>query len=144
MKLNIVRVVVVLFLISLTGCLPGAEFDQSALDQAISIKSESITLMNKATESFALYRIESDSLKAKVESAYNYSSERVNNSESTSQWRIMKDPVRSLLFGFLERWEQRGHLSREFITEADTLVAEGFEAIINLELSKKKIEGGAR
>ena len=32
----------------------------------------------------------------------------------------------------------------EIVREADTLVAEGFEAIINLELSKKKIEGGAR
>jgi hypothetical protein len=144
MRLNILKVVLVLFLLSLTGCLQVAEFDHSAYDQAVSLKTESITLMNKANESYSLHKIESDSLKAKVEAAYIYSEGRENNFESTTQWEIMKDPGRSLLLGFLARWERNDHLGSVFIVEADLLVADAFDTILNLELDKKNFNGGVR
>jgi hypothetical protein len=126
------------------GCIPVAEYDQSAYDQAVSLKTESLTLMNKANESYSLHQIESDSLKVKVEAAFNYSANRPNNSESANQWEILKDPGRNLLFGFLERWKGKDHLSPEFISGAVSLISDAFDTIINLELNKKQFNGGLK
>jgi hypothetical protein len=144
MRTNILKLVFILFLLSLTGCIPVAEFDQSAYDQAVLLKTESITLMDKASESFTLHKEEVDSLKIKVEAAYNNSQTRLNNSETTSQWRIMKDPGRSLLYGFLEMWEQKDHINSVFIVKAELIVGDAFDTIINLELDKKNNNGGVK
>jgi len=144
MRSNVRKLVLVLFILSITGCMSVAEFDQSAYDQAVSLKTKSITLMNKANESFLLHKVESDSLKARVEAACIYSAGRLNNSETTAQWEIMKDPGRSQLFGFLDRWEKNDHLNPVFIAEVDLLVADAFDTILSLELDKKYLNGGMR
>ena len=94
--------------------------------------------MDKATEPFANHQKDVDALMMKVDKAYEYAKGRPNNSDSTKQWAIIKDPSRNSLGGFLKRWEEKSTLSKTFITEAKGLVSDGFNTVIGLEGGKLK------
>jgi hypothetical protein len=79
-----------------------------------------------------------DTLKIKLEKAYEYAKGRPKNDIVTKQWEIMKNPNRNLLGGFLVRWKKKGVLSKTFIAEAKKNIALGFDQIIGLESGKIK------
>lgn len=128
----------------LTGC-PAtiSPFNQKAYEQATSLKVEALSVMSKATEPFSKQKASVDALKLDVEKAYEYAKGRPKNEESITQWKIIIDPDRNSLFGFLRHWEEKTTLSPAFINEAKSLVAEGFDAVIELESGKRK-ESGAQ
>ena len=122
----------------LSSCSTISPFNQVAYEQATSLKVEALALMDKATEPFANHQKDVDALMMKVDKAYEYAKGRPNNSDSTKQWAIIKDPSRNSLGGFLKRWEEKSTLSKTFITEAKGLVSDGFNTVIGLEGGKLK------
>ena len=124
--------------LSLFGCAPVPDFNQVAYDQSLSIKTDALNLISKASENYSLHQSEIDSLKLNVENAYQFSKTIPNNSATISQWEIIREPNRSSLFGLLERWKSKTSLSDTFISEVKILIASDFNMIIDLENNKKK------
>jgi hypothetical protein len=124
--------------LSLFGCSPVSEFNQVALDKTVSVKTDALNLISKANEDYTSHQSEIDSLKANVENAYQFSKSIPNNSESVSQWEIIRDPQRNSLFGLLDRWKNKTTLSDTFISEVKILIASDFNTIIDFENNKRK------
>jgi hypothetical protein len=129
--------VLILFL-SILGCSPVSEFNQVALDKTVSLKTDALNLISKANEDYTSHQSEIDSLKVNVENAYQFSKSISNNSESVSQWDIIRDPNKSSLFGLLERWKTKTTLSDTFISEVKLLITSDFNTIIDFENNKRK------
>lgn len=122
-------------LLNFSGCAPMiAEYDNVAYQQALSLKVDSLFLMNKATESYSNQVEAVERLEIDLEKAYEYAKGRTGNEEIIKLWEIMKDPERNLVGGFLKRWEKNNTLSQTFIDESKKTISEGFDQIIGLEI----------
>lgn len=123
----------------LGGCasLTAPPFDQTALDQAVAAKSAALALVGKASEPYAQHQAEVTALRTQVDTAAAYASSRPHNELAAKQWQILNDPNANLLGGVLKRWQAQGPLSPAFITEAQGVVGEGFDKIIDLEQARK-------
>lgn len=122
----------------LGSCTSIAIYSETAYEQAVSLKVESLALMDKATEACADHKIEIEALKTKLQTAYEFAKGRPKNEISAKQWQIMIDPDRNMIGGFLKRWEENAALTQTFIDEAKGLISDGFDAIIGLESGKIK------
>jgi hypothetical protein len=138
MKTLAVKLLFPFLFLSLFGCAPVSDFNQLALNQSLSIKTNALNLISKAADNYSLYQSEIDSLKLNVENAYQYSKTIPNNKETIAQWEIIRDPNRSSLFGLLERWKNKTTLSDTFISEVKILIASDFNTIIDFENNKRK------
>jgi hypothetical protein len=138
MKTLAVKLLFPFLFMFLFGCAPVSEFNQLALDQSVSIKTNALNLISKASDDYAMHQSEIDSLKLSVENAYTYSKTIPNNSETIAQWEIIRDPNSSSLFGLLERWKSKSRLSDTFITEVKLLIASDLNTIIDFENNKRK------
>lgn len=115
-----------------------AVYDKQAYQQAVSLKVEAKALMNKATTPYENHISEVNELRTELNKAYEYAKGLPNNQETTRQWKIMRNPNRNLLGGFLKRWKQESTLSDGFVEEANELVSEAFTKIIELESGKRE------
>lgn len=113
-------------------------FSPIAYEQATSLKVDALGLMDRATEPYADHRADTESLTVRLAKAYEFAKGRPDNDISTEQWRILIDPGRNLLGGFLARWKKQSRLSTTFVTEAKGLVSDAFDTIIGLESGKLK------
>lgn len=120
------------------GCATIAPFNQVAYEQAISLKVESLALMDNATAPFAECRQEVRALRLKIDKAYEYARWLPKNEISARQWEVLKDSDRHLLGGFLERWRKESVLSKGYVEEKKRQVADAFDTIIGLESGKIK------
>lgn len=120
------------------GCTSIALYSEVAYQQAVSLKVESLALMDKASEDFSAHKAEVADLKLKLSKAWEYAKGRADNELSAKQWEILIDPEGHLMGGFLKRWEQDGTLSPAFAQEAKGLVSDAFDTIIGLESGKIK------
>jgi len=115
-----------------------ATFDPFALELAVTLKTETLQLMDKAIEHYGHHEKEITSLLFKIEQAYEYVSAKKKNELSVKQWEILKDPNRNLVAGFIKQWKQKGYLKPRFITEAKKIIAHAFDTIIELEKGKRR------
>ncbi|HEX9485660.1 MAG TPA: hypothetical protein VF976_01225 [Gemmatimonadales bacterium] len=113
-------------------------FSLIAYEQATSLKVDALALMGRATEPYADHRADTESLSVRLAKAYEFAKGRPDNDISTEQWRILIDPGRNLLGGFLARWKKESRISTTFVTEAKGLVSDAFDTIIGLESGKLK------
>jgi len=124
--------------IVLTGCNSLiAPYNETAYQNATSVKAQAMLLITKATEPYADHEAEVDELMLKVEQAYEYAKGIPNNENSTNQWELLKAPDGNLLGGFMNRWKNDGSLGRAFVDNArDDLVGPALDEIIRLESEK--------
>jgi hypothetical protein len=127
------------FLILLTSCTSISQFSQDAYNQAVTLKVESLTLMDYAVEEYSTQADNVEHLKKELKKAYEFARGRPDNEISAKQWEILIDENRSLLGGFLKRWKDEGTLSATFVIEAQLLVNDAFDTIIGLESGKVKL-----
>ncbi len=127
------------FLFLLAACNNSiSRFSGQAYQQDVTLKVESLALMNKADEPFEKHAKEINKLKEKMEIAFEYARGRPKNGISTRQWKIMISPERHLMGGFLQRWQDKSVLSPYFIKQASKNISEAFDSIIYLESGKIK------
>ncbi|MBT8378055.1 MAG: hypothetical protein KJN64_02355 [Ignavibacteria bacterium] len=142
MNLNLltVRNSIMSLLISvlLLSCGSISEFSADAYKQAVELKVISLDLMSVATKPYSDFEADVDMLKLELRKAYEFAKGRPDNEISTKQWEILIDEERNLLGGFLKRWRDEDTLSAMFVTEAQMLVSDAFDAIIGLESGKLK------
>lgn len=115
-----------------------ALYSEQAYQQAVTLKVESLNLMDKATESYDNHQEEVEALRIELQKAYEYAKGRPQNTESTQQWGIMIDPEGSLLGGFLRIWEEKGEVSSTLIDQSKGNIEEGFDIIMELESGKRE------
>jgi hypothetical protein len=130
---------IAVFLFSLSGCSNSISlFSEQAYQQDITLKVESLALMNKAVEPYKSHEKEVTELNKNLDEAYEYAKGRPENDITTRQWEIMISPDHHLLGGFLKRWKDNTSLSPFFIKEARDQVSKAFDTIIELESGKMK------
>lgn len=134
----VMLVIAAVVALNIGACSSISTFSQYAYEQAVSLKVESLNLMDKATEEYSANKDIVEDLKTKLQKSYEYSKGRPKNDISTKQWEILISPDRNLLGGFLKRWESKNTLSRAFIDDAKGLVGDAFDTIIGLESGKIK------
>lgn len=115
-----------------------AVFSEQAYQQAVSLKVESLNLMDKATDNFSEHQAAVEQLQTDLQKAYQYAQGRPKNGTTTRQWEILIDPEGNLLGGFLARWEEKGSMSEVFIEENKKIISDAFDTIIELESGKRK------
>lgn len=128
----------------LTGCSTISPFSDKAYEQATSLKVEALATMSKATQPFSSQKEAVETLTLNLEKAYEYAKGRPKNAEVTAQWKIIRDPSRNSLGGFLKRWEKDSTLKKDFIQEAKGVVSDGFDTVIELESGKRKPSDGQK
>lgn len=127
-----------ILLLAIAACGPTiSEFNARAYEQATSLKVETLALMDKATAPYAEHANAVQHLKTELEKAHEFAKGRPNNEISARQWRILIDPERDLLGGFLADWQKQSSFSAAFVEEKKTQVARAFDTIIELESGKK-------
>ena len=118
------------------SCSSVSVYSPEAYKQAVDLKIESLNLMSFATMPYGDYEEDVAFLKTELNKAYEFAKGRPDNEISTNQWEILLDEDRSLLGGFLKRWEEEENLSEMFVEEAQLLVSDAFDTIIGLESGK--------
>lgn len=116
----------------------SAFYSQHAYQQAVTLKVESLRLMEHATKPYKKYAKQVSLLQKKLQIAYQYALGRPNNETTARMWKILISPDHNLLGGFLARWKEKGTLSKVFIKENKKIIAEAFNDIIELESGKIK------
>jgi len=117
-----------------------ALYDETAYSQIISLKVDSLSLIEKATESYSLHEAEVNALQKELQFAYEYARGRPKNEITAEQIFLLINPEGYLLGGFFTRWESEGSLKRAFVENAKALIAEAFDQIIGLESGKIRPE----
>lgn len=125
-----------------TGCSTTSPFSEKGYEQATSLKVEAMATMDKAREPYSSQRQVVERLTFNIEKAYEYAKGRPNNGEVAQQWKIIKDPARNSLGGFLKRWQDSVILNESYILEAKGIVSDGFDTVIELESGKRKVGEG--
>lgn len=127
-----------IIIVALTGCFKTAVYDDSAYNETILLKEETLQLMGKATEPYATHETEITSLLERLNQAYGYAQKRANNETSISQWKVLIEKDSNLAGGFFERWKSEGTLNQYFINEAKGVISQAYDAITELEKGKNK------
>lgn len=131
--------VMALSFILLEACAPKISlYNETAFQQAVNLKVDSLALIENAYQPFEQYRDEVRRHRIELLKALEFAKGRPDNEHSVQQWEIMVDPDRNMLGGFLKRWEEAGSMSPIFISEAMENIAAGFDTIIGLESGKIK------
>lgn len=115
-----------------------SKFDYIAYENAISLKVEALYLMSKATNPYKQLEPEVEQLKLDLEKAYEYSKQIPLNEITTQQWKLLKNPDKNLLGGFLKQWQEDSTLSAFYIDEKKMEISDAFDQIIELETKKIK------
>ncbi len=116
----------------------GPEFQVEAYSNATSLKAESLALMAKSGEPYAVYAEKVDALKVKVDAAYEFSAGLPRNEESAKQWQTLRAPEKRLLFPYLDRWAARGPQPQDYRLNKIRQIGQAFDELICLEINKKE------
>ena len=138
MKLKLFFYICFLSIIVSCNSLKTAVYDQYSYQQTISVKVESEALIEKATDSFSSHKAEVNDLILDLKKLVEYEKNKPNNEITYAMLKLMADQDKSLLAGFLKRWEEEQQLSQVFTNEAKAQIMEAFDLIIKYEANKNK------
>jgi hypothetical protein len=133
------RTLGLLILISMTACVTSR--DQSALQNASMLKTETLALLNKATESYAAHAQEVANLNARLEQAFDLERSRPDNTKTVQMWDTLLHvnpqlPGSGIYPRFIKQWETKETLKPAYIADKEENVAAAFDKIISLESAK--------
>jgi hypothetical protein len=133
------RLFLALLSLFVAACTLLSPYDPTSYKNATDIKTESLSLLERATEPFANHVAEVDLLRLHLRQAYEYERNKGKpNEETVAQWRLLKDESGHLVGGTLAKWKASGALGETFLAEVSTQIEKGFDEIIALEQGKAK------
>ncbi len=115
-----------------------ALFDQHSYEEAISIKVESMHLIDKATEVYPQYSDAIEKVLLDAQKLHEYEKNKPNNETTTKMWAMLVNKDKNLLAGFFKRWKTETKLSASFITEAKKQIEEAMQILLKFEGQKNK------
>ncbi len=112
-----------------------------SLANSQSLKSSTLALMDKATESYSAHSQEISDQSARLEQAYDHELGRASNGPSTKLWTTLLHvdsnlPGSGIYARFLTQWQAQGTLSPVYIADKKGTVGRAFDKIIGLENAK--------
>jgi hypothetical protein len=121
-----------------TSCdsLRAPVFDQYSYQKGTELKVDALNLMDKATMSYDSQKTAIDTFDAELAKMLEYQKNRDNNTISYAMWKMMANPDKNFIAGFLKRWKEKGTLSSFFINEAKGQVTEALDLILQYEGKK--------
>lgn len=131
---------VMAFVLVLSSCqsLKTAIFDQYSYQQAISIKVESLNLMDDGTQPYDVFEVEVEDMLLELQKMVEYEKNKPDNEVSYAMWKVLANKDKNLLAGFFKRWKDDGQLSEGFTNEAKLQISEALDLIIKYEAQKNK------
>jgi hypothetical protein len=130
------RALLVLALVVAAACGTISPYNPVAYQNAVSLKVDSLNLLEKATTPYDGHKGEVESLQRELEKAYEYAKGLPKNEVSTKQWATLRDSSGALIGGVLRKWKVEGTLSETFVQEVGPLISKGFDQVIELETKK--------
>ncbi len=131
-----------------TSCasLRTAAFDQYSYQKGTEIKVDASRLMDKATMSYDSQKAAIENLQAELEKMVEYEKNKPDNKISYAMWKMIANPDKNFIAGFLKRWKDKGTLSSFFIKEAKGQTLEALDLILQYEGKKdpaaeKRLQG---
>ncbi|WP_298517582.1 hypothetical protein [uncultured Kordia sp.] len=131
-----VYLMLTLFLVSSCGSLRAPVFDQYSYQKGTELKVDAINLMDKATMSYDSQQAAIDNFDSELAKMLEYQKNRENNTISYAMWKMIANPDKNFIAGFLKRWKDKGTLSSFFINEAKGQVTEALDLILQYEGKK--------
>jgi hypothetical protein len=114
------------------------KFDPVGHQYAITIQKDALALMDRAEESFTLYREEVYRLMTRVERAYEHARPLYKNQKVTNIWDALRNPQGNRLGRFMQEWEKEDTLGDLYIKETKEMLAEDFKLLVEIEEGKEK------
>mgnify|MGYP003683046427 CR=1 FL=1 len=138
--------VITLLLVSSCTSLRAPVFDQYSYQKATELKVDATRLMDKATMQYDSQAEAIEHFEGELEKMLEYQKNRPNNQISYAMWKMMANPDKKFIAGFLKRWKEEGKLSSFFITEAKGQIVEALDLILQYEGKKdpaaeKRLQG---
>ena len=136
--MNVKKSGVVLALLLASGaCRIAAPYDAISYKNATDLKAQSRLLIKKSNMSAGNHQTKIDDLRLKLHQALEYERGKGRpNAETVRLWEILVDPDGNMMGGFLKLWEEKRTVSPAFAREFETVSAEAFDKIIELEHEK--------
>lgn len=139
LKIKTARGSIIIFIVLLLsiGCTPLiARYDQYSYQEAISLKVDAVNLIASATDSISKHLLEVNAVNTRIEKLYEYEKGKPNNTITTQQWEILKNPDRNLYGGFIKEWKNNGKLKPVYVSDKQDQIGKAFDVIIKLEAHK--------
>ena len=133
---NTLLAVLTAFILVACDSINLAGYDQQAYENTTSLKAEVDALVGKIGPGCAIDQVETEAVKLKLESAYEYANGVEYNNESALNWRNQIDELIGAVF---VACQTQGAISQLAFEDLQTQINEGFDTIICLEANKREI-----
>lgn len=133
------RTLGLLIIVSMSACVTSR--NQSALQNASMLKTDTLALLDKATEPFSAHAQQVSNLNARLEQAFDFENSRPNNTPTIQMWDTLLHvnpqlPGSGIYPRFIKQWETKGTLKPAYIANKKENLAAAFDKIISLEAAK--------
>lgn len=121
------------------GCATISAYDPTSYKNATDLKAESLYLVAKSTDTPDKYANEINKVQIQLQQDFEYEKGKGRNGITVEQWRILADPDKHLLAGFLKKWQaEKKSYPQAFVDGVSKNIADAFDQIIRLEQGKVK------
>ena len=121
-----------------TSCasLKKAVFDQFSYQKGTEIKVDALRLMDKSSTQYSSQTVAIEHLETELAKIVEYEKNKPENKISYAMWKMMANPDKKFIAGYLKMWKEKGTVSPVFITEAKGQVTEALDLILQYEGKK--------
>jgi hypothetical protein len=112
-------------------------FDQMAYQNAVSAKFETLALVDRAGDRYAVRKVDADTAAANIEKAYAYAAGQANNQLAIQAWERIRDPQGGSAGGFLRFWREKNTLPPTYRSEKRRQLTAHFDYVICIEANKQ-------
>lgn len=121
-----------------TSCvsLKKAVFDQYSYQKGTEIKVDALRLMDKAGTEYSSQTAAIEHLEAELAKIVEYEKNKPENKIGYAMWKMISNPDKKFVAGFLKMWKEKGTVSPVFIDQAKEQVTEALDLILQYEGKK--------
>jgi hypothetical protein len=127
---------IALLLVTSCASLRTAAFDQYSYQKGTEIKVDATRLMDKATMQYDSQTAAIVNLETELDKMVEYEKNKPDNQISYAMWKMIADPNKKFIGGFLKLWKEKGTVGSFFITEAKGQIVEALDLVLQYEGKK--------
>lgn len=127
---------IALLLVTSCASLRTAVFDQYSYQKGTEIKVDAIRLMDKAAMQYDSQTVAIVNLETELDKMVEYEKNKPDNQISYAMWKMIADPNKKFIGGFLKLWKEKGTVSAFFVDEAKGQVVEALDLVLQYEGKK--------
>lgn len=127
-----------LALVLVTSCvsLRTAVFDQYSYQKGTEIKVDAERLMDRSNTPYDSQTAAIEHLETELDKMVEYEKNKPNNEISYAMWKMIANPDKKFIGGFLKLWKEKGTVNAVFAEEAKGQVTDALDLILQYEGKK--------